>query len=124
MLQLNHRPEKKAEEQNRIEKSRQEAERLNRESAARQEIKREEAAALRERSDWEDCYDSDYPGFVPTNPSALYRADLKAQIEQAYRDHSSNYSILSAEARKPETEAVEARLMTCPESGMYLHPVL
>lgn len=116
--------EKEAEEQRRIEKSRQETDRLNRESAARQEIKREEAAALRERSDWGDCHGSDCPGFVSTNPSALYRADLEARIEQAYRDHSNNYSILFAEARKLETEAVEARLMTCSESGMYLHPVL
>jgi hypothetical protein len=99
-----------AEEQKRIEKSRQETERLKLEMAARAEIKRDEAAALRERTDWEDWHGSNCDGFVSTNPTALYRADLEARIEQAYRDHSGNYSVLRVEATKLGTEALEARM--------------
>jgi hypothetical protein len=92
------------------EQHRRDIERLEREPAAKVEIKREEVAALRERCDWEDCHGSHCDGFISTNPTALYRADLEARIEQAYRDHSSNYSVLRTEALKLETEAVEARL--------------
>jgi hypothetical protein len=35
---------------------------------------------------------------------------LEARIEQAYRDHSGNYSVLRVEATKLGTEALEARM--------------
>jgi hypothetical protein len=98
------------EEEKRIEDARLENERLERESAARQEVKREQVAAARERSDWQDAHGSHGDGFVSTNPTALYRADLQERIAQAYQAHSDNYSVLRAEAEKLTTEAVEARL--------------
>lgn len=93
-------------EEKRKEEMRLEAMRRN----AYEEVTREETVALRERTKWEDQNGRYCDGFVSTNPNALHRAELWAQVDQARFDHSGNYSALRDEATKLRMEAIEARL--------------
>jgi hypothetical protein len=72
--------------------------------AAQRDLEAEETSVWLERESWEDRHGT-YDGFVPSNPVALHRGNVRSRLDELRDKNCSEYLALADELKKLEAEA-------------------